>query len=106
MQRQYANYGRRVIARCEGEDDGNPDNPAKRIKRILALDGAGLDAKADGEPIYDRSRDGRPTTEGGRQMNTKFERLDEPYLCGYGAYRDDGIRVEVVRCYEGEWAYS
>ena len=37
-------------------------------------------------------------------MNTKFERLDEPYLYGYGAYRDDGIRVEVVRCYEGEWS--
>ena len=37
MQRQYANYGRGVIARCEGEDDGNPDNPARRIKRILAL---------------------------------------------------------------------
>ena len=39
-------------------------------------------------------------------MNTKFKKLDEPYLYGYGAYRDDGIRVEVVRCYEGEWAYS
>ena len=39
-------------------------------------------------------------------MNTKFERFDEPCLYGYGAYRDDGIRVEVVRCYEAEWAYS
>lgn len=37
-------------------------------------------------------------------MNTKFERLDERCLYGYGAYRDDGIRVEVVRCYEGEWS--
>ena len=37
-------------------------------------------------------------------MNTKFERHDERCLYGYGAYRDDGIRVEVVRCYEGEWS--
>jgi hypothetical protein len=33
----YACYGRRVMARRNGQDEGNPDNPSRRIERVLAL---------------------------------------------------------------------
>lgn len=33
----------------------------------------------------------------------KFERLDEPNIYGYVAYREDGLSVEVVQCYSDQW---
>lgn len=32
-----------------------------------------------------------------------FTRMDEPYVYGYETERDNGLTVEIVRCYEGEW---
>jgi len=29
--------------------------------------------------------------------------MREPHIHGFAAERADGIRVEVVRCYEGDW---
>ena len=36
-------------------------------------------------------------------MTTKFTLMNRPYIYGYEAEREDGITVEVVRCYQGEW---
>lgn len=33
----------------------------------------------------------------------KFERMDDPYIYGYETQSPDGLRVEVVHCYENDW---
>jgi len=35
---------------------------------------------------------------------SEFKPINQPYMHGIEAIRADGIAVEVVRCYAGEWA--
>ena len=35
--------------------------------------------------------------------NNSFKPISKPYMYGVQAERSDGITVEVVRCYAGEW---
>jgi hypothetical protein len=32
-----------------------------------------------------------------------FFPISEPYYRGYGLMRPDGIRIDVIQCYENEW---
>ncbi len=33
----------------------------------------------------------------------RFKPITQPYIHGWVAHRDDGVDVEVVRCYESQW---
>ncbi|MHC4093610.1 MAG: hypothetical protein ACYSVY_25620 [Planctomycetota bacterium] len=35
--------------------------------------------------------------------NETFKRIDNPYVHGYEAQREDGLTVEIVRLYQNEW---
>lgn len=34
---------------------------------------------------------------------SKFKPISDPYMHGYVATRDDGIDIEIVRCYANRW---